>query len=82
MADKINEVILSERHFLHDISSPLMVAHGTTNFVLEKLKADPQSLSQDQVTDRLGRIYNSLEKIVKQLNDRRDFIKSRMVDEA
>lgn len=71
----LDEYAKAERRFLHDISTPLTVAHGTTGVILGRLQADKDALPPEMLLDRMGKIYISLEKIVTMLNERREVIR-------
>ena len=81
MQAKLDELIRDERKFLHDISSPLTVALGTTNILSDKLKAG-QEVPKETLVDRIERVFAALEKMSKMVNDRRDNIKSQQSPEA
>ena len=81
MQAKLDELIKDERKFLHDISSPLTVALGTTNILSDKLKAG-QDVPKETLVDRIERVFAALEKMSKMVNARRDNIKSQQSPEA
>ena len=81
MQAKLDELIRDERTFLHDISSPLTVALGTTSILHDKLKAGSE-VSKDVLVDRIERVFAALERMSKMVNVRRDNIKSQQSPEA
>lgn len=68
--DKLMEQVLAEREFLHDISTPLMVAMGNLDQVIRKYLNDDPKLA----LDRLNKATEALQRITERLSDRRSVL--------
>lgn len=66
----LNEQIKSEREFLHDLSSPLMIAMGMVDAARDKL--DP---SQSEADEKLEKAKNALRRLTDKVNERRQELK-------
>lgn len=61
-----------ERHFLHDLSSPLAIASGVIDILLED---SPEPLTESQ-KKKLTRAFQALERMKIMLEKRREQIKT------
>ena len=72
------ESIKEERAFLHDLSSPLMVAMGMVDFVSKKI---PNETEADEVNKvKMEKAKKALDKLATLLKDRRALLITRMPD--
>ena len=73
-----------EREFLHDLASPLGTAIFLTDVVLERIqnKVEVPSEAVKEEIQRIGQIYESLNKISKMLQERREILIKRGVSGA
>lgn len=67
--DKIKELVMNERKFLHDISNHIVVAHGMTTFVQRAIKNN--STVDAKELERLEKAIEALNKMTIQLKERR-----------
>lgn len=68
------EEILKEREFLHDISNQLLIAQGMGSFVLDQIQEREPEDSKERI--RMEKAMKAVDKIVKMLISRREYIKS------
>ncbi len=73
MSEKnLAEHLKKERDFLHDISTPIMIASGHLEYLVnEGVNKDPE-----KVKYRIEKAFSSLQKISEKLQDRRKILKS------
>ena len=69
----ITDKVAEERAFIHDLSSPLMVALGMVDLALSKLPED-----EDAVKTKLQKAKKSLDKMSELLKDRRTQLLERL----
>ena len=60
----------SEQKFIHDLSSPLTVVQGGLDILLLKIK-NGQITSLDQVVERVEKLIDNSDKVVKLLQERK-----------
>lgn len=70
----IEELALSERAFLHDISNHILVAQGMTSLVIKVLKEN--SAVDAKEVDRLERSLEAINKMTTALKQRRAILHS------
>lgn len=68
------ELVMSERKFLHDIANHIVVAHGMSSFVHRAMKEDRPLEAKD--LDRLERAIEAINKMTALLKERRTFLHS------
>ena len=66
----------TERQFLHDLSTPLMVSHGNLALLMEKLEKDPQACCTPMFRQKMGKILESMERVSHMVAARREIIRS------
>lgn len=73
----MEEMALSERKFLHDISNHLVVAQGMGNIALKNLKQSEENTSVDQkAIDRLEKSVKAIDKMIVLVKERRHVLHS------
>lgn len=65
------ELISSERKFLHDIANHLVVAQGMTSFVIKSLKEEQKC--EPREIERLEKAFLAISKMSDSLKARREF---------
>ena len=70
----IEELALSERAFLHDISNHILVAQGMTSLVIKVIKEN--SAVDSKEVDRLERALDAINKMTAALKQRRAVLHS------
>lgn len=68
----IQEIIMGERKFLHDLSNQLVVAQGMGNFV--KRSIDKMEHPDQKLVDRADKFVSSVNKMIDMVRERRDFL--------
>ena len=69
--EKLIENAKKEREFLHDISTPLMIAQGHLEYLASAgFEKDPEKAKY-----RIEKAYSSLQKLTAKLEDRRKVLK-------
>lgn len=71
---KIDEIVLGERKFLHDVSNYLVVAQGMSSF-LQKALTQNDGVGQKE-KERLEKVVASVKKISEAVKERRDYLHS------
>ena len=69
--------IREERSFIHDLSSPLMIAMGMVDFVKMKIDTD----TDPKIIERLGKAQKALNRMNELLKERRRALIERMENE-
>lgn len=70
--DKLIENAKKEREFLHDISTPLMIAQGHLEYLATNgFEKDPEKASY-----RVEKAFSSLQKLTAKLEERRKVLKA------
>lgn len=67
--EKLKEVIMEERKFLHDISNHIVVAHGMATFVHRVIKNNPSVEAKE--IERLEKSIEAINKMTELLKERR-----------
>ena len=70
----LEELVLGERKFLHDIANHIVVAHGMGNLVYKSLKEG--SAQPEKEIERLERAIAAINKMTIALKERRHFLHS------
>jgi hypothetical protein len=70
--EKINDLILKERKFLHDISNQLVVAQGMGHMVLKNLKG-VENLTEKELV-RMEKTVKAVENIVSMVKEQRNLL--------
>lgn len=71
----INEVLMEERKFLHDLSNHIVVAHGMATFVLKSIKENPNVEAKE--IERLEKSVMAINKMTELLKERRAVLHSK-----
>ena len=67
-----NDYILTERKFLHDLATPIMIISGQLEIILKK----QQDLSPEELKEKTTKCLNKVEQLSELLIKRRKFVKS------
>ena len=78
MSEKLQEVVMGERKFLHDISNYLVVAQGMGNFVNKKVSQDENV--DEKIKERMQKVINAVEQMVEMVKERRSELHSVSAD--
>ena len=65
-----------ESRFIHDIVTPLSVAHAHTRIARGALNGDPGKLDLEDLKRRIDRSFEALEKVIQLISDRRSALNS------
>ena len=76
MDEITEEVALTERKFLHDMSNHLVVAQGMGNIALKNLKQDDELSIDPKVLERLEKSLKAVDKIIVLVKERRQVLHS------
>ena len=71
----INEVLMEERKFLHDLSNHIVVAHWMATFVLKSIKENPNVEAKE--IERLEKSVMAINKMTELLKERRAVLHSK-----
>ena len=63
--------IQSERKFLHNLANPMAIAQGNIKLVLRKLLKNSESLSTEEIIDRLSKASDAFDRITDMMAERR-----------
>ncbi|SMF54776.1 hypothetical protein [Pseudobacteriovorax antillogorgiicola] len=63
-----------ERKFMHDLSNPIAIAQGNIKLTLRKLKKDPNSLTIEQIVERLGKASEAFDRVSEMMSSRRQIL--------
>ena len=72
--EKIKELVLDERKFLHDLSNHIVVASGMLNFAYRVLKDNPTIEAKE--LERLQKSMDAISKMTELLKSRREMLHS------
>jgi hypothetical protein len=70
--EKVLEIVMGERKFLHDISNHIVVAAGMVNFAYKALKNNPTVDVKE--FERLEKAMDAISKMSEKLKERREFL--------
>jgi K+-sensing histidine kinase KdpD len=59
-----------ERKFLHDLSSPLAIAHGNLKILIRRLKSD-EPLDTEEHNQRLDHALQACDRLARMISERR-----------
>ena len=71
----VQELVLEEREFLHEISNHTSIAHGMINIVLKKLKAGEEF--DEKMLIKQEKALKALTEQMKLMKERRNLLHSR-----
>lgn len=71
--EKILELIKNEREFLHDISTPLMIASGHLEYLVNQ---GTEGGDPEKTRYRMEKAYASMVKLTDKLQERREALKA------
>ncbi len=63
-----------ESRFIHDIVTPLSVAHAHTRMARGALNGDPGKLDLEDLKRRIDRSFEALEKVIQLITERRSVL--------
>ncbi len=75
----LEELMLEERRFLHDISNHLVVAQGMGSFLKKALESNENVGEKEK--ERCEKVLKAVKVIGELLKDRRDVLHSRTINE-
>ena len=62
---------LEERKFMHDLANPIAIAQGNIKLTLRKLKKDQNSLTVEQIIERLTKASEAFDRVTDMMSERR-----------
>ena len=68
----VEELVLSERKFLHDIANDILVAHGMITLA-QKVLADNKIIDQKEI-EKLEKAIMAINKMTSSLKERRSYL--------
>ncbi len=66
----------SEREFIHDMLSPLMVIQGRIKMILKKMDKDPNAMDMEKLNVDLNKVLTASDKLNDIIQTRRSALKS------
>jgi hypothetical protein len=76
--EQIQEIVMGERKFLHDIANKLVVAQGMSSFVGKSL-SKREDVTEKEV-ERVEKLSNSVRDMVEMLKARREYLHGLSLD--
>ena len=71
----VEDLVLEEREFLHEVSNHTSIAHGMISIVLKKMKAGQDV--DENILSKQQKAIDALNKQMKLMKDRRNLLHSR-----
>ncbi len=71
----VEELVLEEREFLHEVSNHTSIAHGMINIVLKKMKAGQEI--DEKLLSKQQKAIDALNKQMRLMKDRRNLLHTR-----
>ena len=72
--DKLIELFMAERKFLHDISNYVVVIQGAASY-MKRLDVTGSEVDQEKLVKRTEALANAVKKLINDINTRRALLK-------
>lgn len=77
MSEEMNEYIVEERKFLHELSNNLSIGYGMTSIVLKKISPGEEISAKEY--ERLEKGVDAITRMIREIEERRIYIKSQQI---